>query len=59
MIPKAVRIFVSLEPQDMRRGFDRLARVIREVTGRAWLTSRASPGLSSTDWSSVEVTLLP
>ena len=33
MIPKAVRIFVSLEPQDMRRGFDRLARVIREELG--------------------------
>jgi transposase len=33
VIPKAVRIFVSLEPQDMRRGFDRLARVIREELG--------------------------
>ena len=33
MIPRAVRIFVSTEPQDMRRGFDRLANVVREELG--------------------------
>jgi len=33
MIPQAVRIFVSTEPQDMRRGFDRLANVVREELG--------------------------
>lgn len=33
MIPQAVRIFVSTEPQDMRRGFDRLAHVVREELG--------------------------
>jgi hypothetical protein len=27
MIPATVRVFVCTEPQDMRRGFDRLAQV--------------------------------
>jgi transposase len=30
MIPVAVRIFASLEPVDMRRGFDSLALIARE-----------------------------
>jgi transposase len=30
MLPAAVRILVCLEPQDMRRSFDRLAQVVRE-----------------------------
>lgn len=33
MIPTSVRIFLALEPQDMRRGFDRLAVKARELTG--------------------------
>lgn len=33
MIPESVRIFVAMEPQDMRRGFDRLAVKARELTG--------------------------
>ena len=33
MIPSSVRIFVCTEPQDMRRSFDGLARVTREVLG--------------------------
>lgn len=31
MIPKSVRIFVCALPQDMRRGFDGLARAVEEV----------------------------
>jgi transposase len=30
MLPAAVRILVCLEPQDMRRSFDRLAQVVRD-----------------------------
>jgi transposase len=33
MIPASVRILVCLEPQDMRRSFDRLALVVREQLG--------------------------
>lgn len=33
MIPSTVRIFVCTQPQDMRKGFDGLARVAREVLG--------------------------
>lgn len=33
MIPATVRIFVCTEPQDMRRGFDRLAIAAREHVG--------------------------
>jgi transposase len=33
MIPVSVRILVCLEPQDMRRSFDRLALVVREQLG--------------------------
>ena len=33
MIPSSVRIFVCLEPQDMRRGFDRLALAARQLAG--------------------------
>lgn len=33
MLPPSVRIFVCTEPQDMRRSFDRLAQVAREVVG--------------------------
>ena len=33
MSAQAVRIFVSTEPQDMRRGFERLANVVREELG--------------------------
>jgi transposase len=33
MIPSSVRILVCLEPQDMRRSFDRLALVVREHLG--------------------------
>ncbi len=33
MIPASVRILVCLEPQDMRRSFDRLALVVREHLG--------------------------
>ena len=33
MIPKNVRVFVCVEPQDMRRGFDRLALTVRSEMG--------------------------
>ncbi len=33
MLPPAVRVFVSLLPTDMRRSFDRLAALVREVIG--------------------------
>ncbi|PCC70110.1 IS66 family insertion sequence element accessory protein TnpB [Nannocystis exedens] len=33
MIPKNVRVFVCTEPQDMRRGFDRLALAVRAEMG--------------------------
>ncbi len=33
MIPSSVRIFVCREPQDMRRGFDRLALAAMQTTG--------------------------
>jgi transposase len=34
VIPLGVRIFVCVEPVDMRLGFDRLAQVARERVGR-------------------------
>jgi transposase len=33
MLPTGMRILVCTEPQDMRRSFDRLAQVVREVLG--------------------------
>jgi transposase len=33
MLPPSVRIFVCTEPQDMRRSFDRLALVTKELLG--------------------------
>ena len=33
MLPSSVRILVCTVPQDMRRSFDRLAEVVREVLG--------------------------
>lgn len=33
MIPKNVRVLVCVEPQDMRRGFDRLALTVRSAMG--------------------------
>lgn len=33
MIPSNVRVFVCPEPQDMRRGFDRLARTVQAEMG--------------------------
>jgi transposase len=33
MIPESVRVFVCTEPQDMRRGFDMLAQVVKQVMG--------------------------
>lgn len=33
MIPSSVRIFVCLEPQDMRRSFDGLSQAARDVLG--------------------------
>lgn len=33
MIPASVRVFVCLEPTDMRRGFDRLALQARTIVG--------------------------
>jgi transposase len=34
VIPAGVRIFLCVEPVDMRLGFDRLARIARERLGR-------------------------
>lgn len=34
MLPTCVRIFVCTVPQDMRRSFDTLARVVRELLGQ-------------------------
>lgn len=34
MIPAGVRVFLCVEPVDMRLGFDRLAQVARERVGR-------------------------
>jgi len=34
MLPASVRIFVCTVPQDMRRSFDTLARVVRELLGQ-------------------------
>jgi transposase len=34
MIPAGVRIFVCIEPVDMRRGFDRLAQTARDIVGQ-------------------------
>jgi transposase len=33
MIPRNVRVFVCVQPQDMRRGFDRLALAVRSEMG--------------------------
>ena len=33
MIPSTVRIFVCMEPQDMRRSFDGLALAARQILG--------------------------
>ncbi|HUR85155.1 MAG TPA: IS66 family insertion sequence element accessory protein TnpB [Solirubrobacteraceae bacterium] len=33
MIPASVRVFVCTAPQDMRRGFDMLAQVVRQEMG--------------------------
>ena len=33
MIPRNVRVFVCVQPQDMRRGFDRLALAVRAEMG--------------------------
>jgi transposase len=33
-LPSAVRIFLCTEPTDMRRGFDRLAEMVRQVIGQ-------------------------
>lgn len=33
MLPSSVRILVCIEPQDMRRSFDRLAEVVRTQMG--------------------------
>ena len=33
MLPVSVRIFLCTVPQDMRRSFDTLARVVRELVG--------------------------
>lgn len=35
MIPSGVEIFVALSPIDLRWGFDRLAGIVQEQTGRA------------------------
>ena len=37
MIPSTTRIFVCLEPQDMRRGFDGLALAAKEQLGEDYL----------------------
>jgi len=34
MLPVTVRIFLCTVPQDMRRSFDTLARVVRELVGQ-------------------------
>jgi len=33
MLPRATRILVCTQPQDMRRSFDRLSSVVRDVLG--------------------------
>lgn len=33
-LPSAIRIFLCTEPTDMRRGFDRLAEMVRQVIGQ-------------------------
>ena len=33
-LPSSVRIFVCLEPADMRRSFDGLARIAQKVVGQ-------------------------
>lgn len=33
-LPSAVRIFLCTEPTDMRRGFDRLAEMVRQAIGQ-------------------------
>ena len=34
MLPADVRVYVCLEPTDMRRSFDRLAGMVQEFVGR-------------------------
>lgn len=34
MLPASVRIFVCTQPQDMRRSYDTLARVTKEILGQ-------------------------
>ncbi|WP_437285675.1 IS66 family insertion sequence element accessory protein TnpB [Sorangium sp. So ce406] len=48
MIPDRVAIYVATEPLDLRRSFDGLAAVVREVLGQDPLSGRYWPSDADT-----------